>query len=148
MGAAAEHVDFQLPNEHTQVGYLIDAIKCNDAKLQAVISNIENNKAGKCVDFEAAVAFLLPTCPVTQKRQKTYKRGVSEISSTTTKGSLFRSKSGIGETGVHFTYYKLNEYKKLTLKQIDELKRCRSSFEGKAAIAKNKSEYEETKRKS
>ena len=148
MRAAVGHVNFQLPNEHTWVGYLINAIECNDAKLQAAIANIKNNKAGKRVDFEAAVMFLLPTCLVTQKLQKTYKRGVSEISLTTTKGSSFGSKSGIGERGVQFRYYKPNEYKKLTLEQIDKLKRWRSSLEGKAAIAKSKAEYEEKKRNS
>ena len=31
MQAAAEHVTYQLPNEHSRVEYLLDAIQCNDA---------------------------------------------------------------------------------------------------------------------
>ena len=73
MRAAAKRVDFQMPNQHTRVGYLQGAIECDDAKLQAAIANIENDKVSKRVDFEAAVAFLLPSCPVSQKRQKTTK---------------------------------------------------------------------------
>jgi hypothetical protein len=34
MQAAAENVRYQLPNEHSRVGYLLDAILCNDAGLQ------------------------------------------------------------------------------------------------------------------
>ena len=150
MRAAAEHVDFQLPNQHTRVGYLLDAIECDDAKLQAAIANIENDKSGKRVDFEAAVAFLLPSCPISRKRQKTTKTnvvGVSEISATTGGNSSFGSKSGIGETGVHFRYYQPAEFKKLTPEQIAELKQWRSSSEGKATIAKNKTEYTRKKRK-
>ena len=115
MRAAPEHVDFQLPNQHTRVRHLLDAIECVDAKLQAAIANIENDKAGKRVDFESAVAFLLPSCPVSRKQQKTSKNNVREISATTSGNSSFSSKSGIGQTGVHFRYYKPEEFKKLTL---------------------------------
>ena len=149
MRAAAEHVDFQLPNQHTRVGYLLDAIECNDAKLQAAIANIENDKAGKRVNFEAVVAFLPPSFPVSRKRQKTTKTnvgGVGEISATTGGNSSFGSKSGIGETGVHFRYHQPAEFKKLMLEQISELKRWQSLLEGKAAIAKNKAKYEQKKR--
>jgi hypothetical protein len=33
MSQCAEHVDYQLPNGHTRVGYLLDAIESNDAAL-------------------------------------------------------------------------------------------------------------------
>ena len=54
------HVNYQLSNEHTRVGNLINAIEFNHSKLQAAIINIKNNKDGKRFDFEAVVAFLLP----------------------------------------------------------------------------------------
>ena len=71
---------------------------------------------------------------------------VGEISATTGGNSSFALKSGIGENSVHFRYYKPAEFKKLMLEQISELKRWQSLLEGKAAIAKNKAEYERKKR--
>jgi hypothetical protein len=44
MTACAQHVAYQLPNEHTRVGYLIDSIENNDAGLQAALGAIRNNK--------------------------------------------------------------------------------------------------------
>ena len=43
MQAAAEHDVYQLPNAYIRVGYLLDTIQCNDAVLQALISNIKTN---------------------------------------------------------------------------------------------------------
>ena len=34
MQASAEHVQYQLPNEHSRVGYLLEAIQCSDPGLQ------------------------------------------------------------------------------------------------------------------
>jgi hypothetical protein len=39
MQAAAEHVTHQLPNEHSRVGCLLEAIQCNDAGMQAVMAS-------------------------------------------------------------------------------------------------------------
>ena len=33
MQQCADHVEYQLPNEHTQVGYLLEGIVCPDASL-------------------------------------------------------------------------------------------------------------------
>ena len=43
MSACAEHVQYQLPNEHSRVGLLIDAIQCVDAGLQAAMANIKTD---------------------------------------------------------------------------------------------------------
>ena len=53
MQSCEVHVDFQLPNDHTCVGYLLDAIECDDAALLAVIANVEedNTPQGKCNNF-------------------------------------------------------------------------------------------------
>ena len=44
-------------------------------------------------------------------------------------------KSRIGETGVHFRYYKPGDYKKLTKEQHDELHTWRATPEGQTTIA-------------
>jgi hypothetical protein len=66
MTAAAEHVVYQLPNEHSQVGYLLDSFMTGDAGLNATMASIktDTNKNGKRNNFEAAVTHLLPYDPV------------------------------------------------------------------------------------
>jgi hypothetical protein len=45
MQAAAEHITYQLPNEHSlRVGYLLDAIQCSDAGLQVTMASIKTDK--------------------------------------------------------------------------------------------------------
>ena len=71
MVSCSRHVVYQLPNEHTRICYLLDAIEWNDPPLQAAIANIEDDKGdgtianpGKRNDFELAVSYLLPKDPV------------------------------------------------------------------------------------
>jgi hypothetical protein len=65
MQAAAEHVTYQLPNEHSRVGYLLDAMLCNDAGLQAAMASVKTDQAVNSMrnDFVAAAAHLLPYDP-------------------------------------------------------------------------------------
>ena len=73
-------------------------------------------------NFEAAVAFLLPTDPVDKKKSKNSKRNIAEVSGVDTGGkSLGSHKSGRGKSGVEFRYYKPSEFKKLNQAQITEL---------------------------
>ena len=62
------HVNFQLPTEHTRVGYLLDNITSNDPDLRAALSNVRLNQNGMRDDFELAVAHLLPVCPYSKNR--------------------------------------------------------------------------------
>lgn len=66
MQSCAGHVEYQLPNEHTRVGYLLDAIENTDARLLAAIDNINYDKGdgtlanpGKRNDFELTIASTL-----------------------------------------------------------------------------------------
>ena len=43
MQACAEHVQYQLPNEHSRVGFLLEAIQCSDPGLQAAMASIKND---------------------------------------------------------------------------------------------------------
>ena len=128
MKAAVQHVAFQLPNEHTRVTYILDAIECEDASLQAAMANIKGDTVvgGKRTDFELAAAHLLPEDPVARKRQST-KRPVADISAMDvdegppTRGKPSDKRYGIGKTGVHFRYHTPDEYKKLPQEQKAEL---------------------------
>ena len=70
MQQCAVHVEFQLPNEYSRVGYLLDAIETTDASLQAamaLIRNDDNPVVGKRSNFEATSTCLLPHDPVAKK---------------------------------------------------------------------------------
>jgi hypothetical protein len=121
--ACAEHVPYQLPNAHSRVGFILDAIKSDDAGLQAAMANILDDTGvdGKRGDFEAAVAYLLPKDPVVKRNQLDSKRSASEISDATAEVSDFGSKPGIGKTGVHLRYHEGAEYRKLKRKKRERL---------------------------
>jgi hypothetical protein len=132
MQQCAEHVSFQLPNELTRVGYLLDAIETSDAGLQAAMAQIttDDGPNGKRNNFEAAASYLLPYDPVAKKRAG--KRDQEAIIGDTnaTVGATFGDKPGIGKSGVHLWFYKPDEYKQLTGEQKLELKEWRAKTGG------------------
>ena len=132
MQACAEQIDFQLPNDTTRVRLLLDAIKTSDAELQAGMARVRDDKDpnGMAHEFEAAAAYLVQYDPVAKKRNSSgAKRGAGLISgvmaeeeeSHVAAASASPTKPSIGKTGVHFRYYKLHEFKKLSQDQKDEL---------------------------
>ena len=138
----SQHVQCQLPDQRTRVGYLIENIKCNAAEVQAAVAAIRGDDiagpplAGKRNNFEEAVAYLLPTDPVEKKSRKS-KRGAAEISSTTAGSTPL--KSGVGKTGVALRYHSPKDYAKLTTEQRDELREHRrKNGKGNAASASAK----------
>ena len=129
MQACAEHVQYQLPNEHSRVGFLLDAIKNLDARLQALMASIrtDDGPTGKRNNFEDAASYLLPHDPVAKKQSTGSKRGAAFISSVAEEddgnvSTMTTHKPSIGNTGVHLRYHKPNEYYKLTSEQKLELK--------------------------
>ena len=135
MSACAEHVQYQLPNEHSRVGLLIDAIQCADAGLQAIMASIktDNGPYGLQNDFERAVAHLLPYDPVAKKCTTGIECGSALISlaevenGPTTTIATNNSKPSIGKTGVHLCYHKHHEYRKLMQEQCHELSEWRQN---------------------
>jgi hypothetical protein len=135
----AEHIAYQLPNERTCVTYLLDNIQCADATLQAAIAAVRQDKGvnGMMNDFEAAVAYLLPSDPVAKKRTSGVKRGQGLISDSTGEekmdaaevSALTGGKPSRGKTGVEFRFYTKKEYTKLTREQRDELREYRKARE-------------------
>ena len=69
MSACTDHVQYQLPNEHSRIGLLIDAIQCADAGLQAAMVSVKTDNGLYSLEynFERAVAHLLPYGPVAKK---------------------------------------------------------------------------------
>lgn len=137
----SEHIPYQLPNEHTRVTYLMNAIKCADAELQAALAAIKIDTVGPAAkrnNFEPAVAFLLPADPVARRRKENGNVGSAEANISSVGGGPGGTKPSIGKTGVQFRYYKKKEYAKLSDEQKVELKEWREKQQnGKDGGAKN-----------
>ena len=132
MTQCSEHVNHQLPNEHSRVRYLLDAIECSDPALHARKAQIETDTGpnGMRSNFEAAAAFLLPADPVAKKRKTNNHGGgsyVSNVSSAVVAAADGTLKPRAGKTGVELRYYKQSEYRKLSDEQKRELKVWRQS---------------------
>ena len=139
---AATHVEFQVPNEHTRVTYLIDSITNTDAALQAAIANIRQNANNSRDNFEKASAILLPVDPYS--RNAANKKSVSfQISALGTADKFGRGQ----ETGVDLRWYKASEYSKLKDEQKKELQAWQKSSEGKKAIAESRKAYFDNKKR-
>ena len=106
MQASAEHVQYQLPNEHSRAGFQLEAIQCSDPGLQAAMASIktDNGLEGMRNNFEATAAHLLPHDPAARKRSGGQKRGSAQLSSVMDPSPATTKKPSIGKTGVHFRY--------------------------------------------
>ena len=122
-------MQYQLPNEHSRVGFLLEAIQCSDPRLHAAMASIktDNGLEGMRNNFEATAAHLLPYDPVAKKRSGGQKRGSAQISSVMDPSPTTTKKPSIGKTGVHLHYYKTGEYRNLTNEQKEELKEWRAN---------------------
>ena len=135
MSACAEHVQYQLPNEHSCVGFLIDTIQCADAGLQAAMASVkmDNGPYGLRNNFERAVSHLLPYDLVAKKQATGIKQGSALISLAEAHDgpnmtiATNDAKPSIGKTGVHLRYHKQHKYKKLTHEQRCELSEWRQN---------------------
>lgn len=129
MEQCAVHVEYQLPNEHTRVGYLLEGIQTLDAELQAAMASIQTDDGpnGMQNTFKAAAAHLLPYDPVAKQRANApAKCNSTQISSvelsenhgnnTVQISSAAKTKTSIGKTGVHLCNHKPDKYDKLTAK--------------------------------
>ena len=123
----AEHVEYQLPNEHTHVSYLLEDIVCTDPGLQAAMASIhtDDGPTGRRNDFEAAVAHILPYNPIAKKWAAAgSKRTAAQISLVEVPEAAKISsamKVCIGKTGVHLWYHTPEEYHQLTDDQKSKL---------------------------
>lgn len=148
MQACSEHIAYQLPNEHTRVGYLLDAIMCSDAGLQAAMASIrtDTSKDGMRSNFESSASHLLPYDPVAKKLLTGNKRASAEISETVgAEISSVGTKQSIGRTGVHLRYHTPEEYNKLQPQQKDELREWRKNNPDKKKDKANKQKNKKAK---
>ena len=130
---AALHINFQLPTEHTRVGYLLDNITSLDPDLRAALANVRANTNNMRDDFEATVSYILPVCPFAKHRSNNPRNGrEAEISDATLLGRQ-HSKSG-----VDFRWHSKKEYAKLSKAQKQELYQWQQTKDGKKVLAATK----------
>ena len=148
MQASAGHVQYQLPSEHSRVGFLLEVIQCSDPGLQAAMASIEtdNGLEGMRNNFEATAAHLLPYDPVAKKRSGGQKRGSAQISSVMDPSPTTTKKPSIGKTGVHLRYYKTGEYRNLTNELKEELREWRANNPNTFKAGSKKSKKEAPKK--
>jgi hypothetical protein len=131
MEQCMQHVKYQLPNQHSNVGYLLAGIENNDPGfLQAVMAAVRTDKApgGMRDDFEASVAHIVPCCLLAKKRTVRTKQGDAEILEVNADAeeaevTSFWTKTGKGpKTGVHLRYHKRSEYYCLSNEEKNEIR--------------------------
>ena len=123
---ASIHVNFQLPTEHSRVGYLLDNITNQDPDLRAALASIRVNVNNMRNSFDDAVAFLLPVCPYAKFKSNQRKPNPqAQVSEVVLKGR--------GKTGVEYRWHTPEEYSKLSKAEKRELYEWQQSKEGKAA---------------
>ena len=152
MQASAEHVQYQLSNQHSRVGFLLEAIQCSDPGLQPAMASIktDNGLEGMRNNFEATDSHLLPYDPIAKKRSGGRKTGSAQISSVMDRSPAPKKKPSIGKTGVRLCYYKTGEYRNKSNEQKGELKEWRANNPNtfKAGSKKTKKEAPKKSRSS
>ena len=132
---AAQHVPFQVPDEHTRVGYLLDNIEHQDADLRAAIAQIRTNAQGTRDDFEQSVAILLPVDPFTKAPANKAKVSFDVSSTGATKFGRGTS------TGVDLRWHKREEFSKLTSAAKNELRAWQQTAEGTKVMTASRNTY-------
>ena len=107
MTRAAQFIDYQVPNEHTQVGRMIKSITFRDPAIVSAITHIQGSGEQRN-SFEKAADFLLLTAPSTQTRNSEQR-----LSATPSDNNNSFKHNG-RKTGIELRYYSKAEYNKLT----------------------------------
>ena len=98
------HVNFQLLNEHSRVGYLLDDIVNSDPDLRAALASIRANTNGTVDDFKSSVTFILPVCPYAKHSHNCNNLNNADISDATLKGKQH------SKTSIDFRWHTHEEY--------------------------------------
>ena len=145
---AAQHVNYNPPNEKTRVSRLLKSITCNDTAVISAITTVRADPT-KEDDFEEAADFLLKCAP--EKKQQRHVHQISALSHNNHNNNNNDSgnrngKVQVGQTGVEFRYYKKRDFDNLNQDQKTELMSQRQGKRG-PNYNKNKKRREEGKEK-
>ena len=114
MEQCADHVDFQLSNETTRINYLLDAIECSDAPLQAKMTHYKNDQA-HIISFDSTAAPIISYDPLAKKLKAGIKTPTQIYVTEAT--SLNETKAGFEQTDVELRWHTKKQYKDLSKAQ-------------------------------
>ena len=117
----SEYIPVEVPNGRQRVTWLMNSITSIDPGVLAAIAAVRQDEGDKRVNFESAVAYLAPVCPVVTKQQK---KGRLEVNVS---GASASGLGSIGKTGVSLRYHKYAEFQKLSDEQKKELKEWKAN---------------------
>jgi hypothetical protein len=115
---AADHVATVVPGARQRVTLLLDSLKTDNPKMLAGTAAIEQDETVKRQNFESAVSFLLPFCPVADKNVKAKGLGVKVSGAAADKPTGGVSK---GTTGVELRWHEPKIFATLPKEQKKEL---------------------------
>jgi hypothetical protein len=103
--------------------FLLDSIVTENPKVLATVALIQQDTNGMRINFEDAVTFLLPTCPVKHKdKAKNVSASVASVgASGSTAAPAGNKPHPMGKTGVELRWYADNTFSKLTKEQRTEV---------------------------
>ena len=73
----SEYIPVEVPNGRQRVTWLMNSITSIDPGVLAAIAAVRQDEGDKRVNFESAVAYFAPVCPVLAKQQKKGKLAVN-----------------------------------------------------------------------
>lgn len=140
----AEHIPVEVPQGRSRVTMLLKSLDtCVDPSVLAAIAAVRQDEVDKRVNFENAVAYLAPVCPVAARQAKKGKVENANVGAAVAGGlGTSNVKPGIGSSGVALRYHTKKEFMKLPKEQKNELSTWNKSNGGKKAVVggiKNKS---------
>ena len=125
MVRASQNITYALPNERTRVSRLLASIVTTEPNICSAKTQIFSNQQ-MLNDFESAAEFILLINPKKSNEPKTGHR-ISAIQTGKRKRGSGKDKNcEKGKTGVSLRYHKVNEYRKLSTEQKQELKEWRA----------------------
>ncbi len=149
MKEASSNVQFQLPNEHTRVGYLLDAIETDSPQLHAAMAKIDRDPVVRS-DFELSAAMLIPKDPFAKNEATKQKSVTFNISCVDGDEGASKtvSKNGRGsKTGVDLCWHSPEEFKQLSHAEKSELSAWQKSPEGKKKTGSERNKHFSEKKK-
>ena len=117
---ASQFVEYELPNEYTRVGRLIQSTVNLDPSIISAVTHTKGNMEHRN-DFELAAAFLLLTAPKLKENSQSHR--ISGIKSQKIQ------RHGLEKSGVKFRYHSRQEYHKYNKAKKKDLSEWRKGKE-------------------
>ena len=143
MKEASQNVTYQVPTEHTRVGYLLDGIESDSPALHAAIATVRNDKDSSRKSFDLAVAILVPSDPFTRNESLKASKNISfNISGADGSATSQISKNGRGaKTNVDLRWHTATEFAALSRDKKTELSGWQRTDDGKKATSDARNQH-------